>query len=339
MSRVSHFQRFTQQENHATNNTLLLLRFFYQASPAKMQLVLNSLLGTDLSVGLTFEQQVRVKGGTGVPDALIKQAQMQIYIETKRGQELDKNQIENHIDTIAKVVGTADHGDGIFLIGLTKEPIARPLCEEFVSYAKKKGIRFVAATFTQILEGLREQCAEYEQDLKSFLDDYEEYLSDEQLLEGRNRWLPVFPCGVSIRENERFGLYYDPPSRPSRHNYRFIGAYDQKAVALVGRIEAVVVTSWEKGKIDFTKEFGSLTDDHRKRIADVIRETTYYDLTKPHRFYLVDRFVRTNARKSSPGGIWGMRYLDLPKVVKGYNPRNDYSVDELADLLKVATWE
>jgi hypothetical protein len=71
MSRVSHFQRFSQPENHATNNTLLVLRHFYQSSPFKIQRVLTSLLETDLSIGLAFEQQVR--GDASVPDALIKQ--------------------------------------------------------------------------------------------------------------------------------------------------------------------------------------------------------------------------------------------------------------------------
>src|ERR1035441_45954 len=124
MSRVSHFQRFSQQENHATNNTLLLLRYFYQSSPSKMQNVMNSLLGTELSIGLTFEQQVRIKGGTGVPDALIKQEPMRIYVETKRGGDLDIEQIRRHIETIVDIeVGTSRSG-GIFLIGLTKEPIA-----------------------------------------------------------------------------------------------------------------------------------------------------------------------------------------------------------------------
>jgi hypothetical protein len=59
LSRVSHFQRFSQPENHATNNTLLLLRYFYQSSPFKIQSVLTSLLETDLSIGLAFEQQIR----------------------------------------------------------------------------------------------------------------------------------------------------------------------------------------------------------------------------------------------------------------------------------------
>lgn len=59
MSRVSYFQRFSQRENHATNNTLLLLRHLYQSSPFKIGRVLTSLVEAELSIGLMFEQQIR----------------------------------------------------------------------------------------------------------------------------------------------------------------------------------------------------------------------------------------------------------------------------------------
>ena len=65
MSRVSYFQRFSQRENHATNNTLLVFRYFYQASPFKLKGVLDNLLDSDLSIGLVFEQQVKL--GSSVP--------------------------------------------------------------------------------------------------------------------------------------------------------------------------------------------------------------------------------------------------------------------------------
>ena len=339
MSRVSHFQRFSQQENHATNNTLLLLRYFYQSSPSKMQNVMNSLLGTELSIGLTFEQQVRIKGGTGVPDALIKQEPMRIYVETKRGGDLDIEQIRRHIETIVDIeVGTSRSG-GIFLIGLTKEPIADRDRKQLAALAASKGITFAAVTFSQIIEELRANCAVFEQELRSIVDDYEAYLNDERLLEGRNRWLPIFPCGVSIAENERFGLYYQSPARPCLHNFRFIGAYDQKAVALVGEVEAITVVSWADGKPSFSTEAGKLTEGHRARIRLAVEQTSYYNLKDPNRFYLVDSFLRTNAKKTSSGGIWGMRYLDLARIIPDYNQRKNYSTAEMAEMLARATWE
>jgi hypothetical protein len=160
------------------------------------------------------------------------------------------------------------------------------------------------------------------------------------LLEARNQWLVVFPCGTSIVENARFGLYYEPASRSSKRNYRFIGVYNQKTVSYVGAVLTIAITTCDNGKINFSEEIGKLTDDQRDRITRVIEETRYYDLkANPNRFYLVDCFAATDCRKTSPGGIWGLRYLDLPKLIKDYNPRREYSTAQLAQALKGTTWQ
>jgi hypothetical protein len=335
LSRVSHFQRFSQPENHATNNTLLLLRYFYQSSPFKIQRVLTSLLEAEVSIGLTFEQQVR--GDASVPDALIAQEPMRIFIETKRGGAVDAEQIRRHFKSIVQPAGT--RGSDI-LIGLTKEQIAESDRKSLAAEGADHGITFAALTFSQVVEALRAQCADFERELLSIVEDYESYLAEEGLLEERNQLLVVFPCGTSIAENARFGLYYEPPSRPCKRNYRFIGVYNRKTVAYVGMIEAIAVASYKDGVASFTEEVGELTDDQRDRIRNVVRETPYYDLKDdPTRFYLVDSFVPTEAKKTSPGGIMGLRYLDLSKIVPGYNARKDYTSAELATALKGATWE
>jgi hypothetical protein len=61
LSRVSHFQRFSQPENHATNNTLLVLRRFYDSSPNKIQRVLTSLLETELSNGASSSRHLSAR--------------------------------------------------------------------------------------------------------------------------------------------------------------------------------------------------------------------------------------------------------------------------------------
>jgi len=338
LSRVSHFQRFSQPENHATNNTLLVLRYFYQSSPFKIQRALTSLLEADLSIGLTFEQQV--KGDASVPDALITQEPMRIFIETKRGGDLDSAQIRRHLKSIAQHSGGTGRSDGTVLIGLTKEPIAESDRKSLGAEAALQGITFAAVTFSQIVEALKAQCADFERELLSIVEDYDSYLAEEGLLEERNQWLVVFPCGTSIADNARFGLYYEPPSRPCKRNYRFIGVYNRKTVAYVGTVEAIAVASWSDGVVSFTEEAGPLTDNHRKRIASAVEETHYYDLKgDPVRFYLVDSFIPTDAKKTSPGGIMGLRYLDLSKILPAYNPRKDYTSEELAAALREATWE
>lgn len=340
MSRVSYFQRFSQPENHATNNTLLLLRYFYQKSPFKVQNVLNSILNVELSIGLTFEQQIKDKGGHSVPDAQIKQEPMRIVIETKRGGELNSDQILRHLDSIAQGKKEKSFTGGNVLLGITKDPIGDSDRKALMEEAASRGITFAAATFSQIAEAFRDQCEDFEQELLSIVEDYEEFLTAETLLEVGNRWLVVFPCGVSIAENKRFDLYYEPPSRPCKRSYRFIGVYDQKSVRYVGTVEAITIVSHSKGKAIFSEEAGHLTESHRKRIMSVMDETTYYDLKgSPTRFYLVDSFIPTDAKKTSSGGIWGIRYLDLPKMIPDFNPRKKYSSADLAEQLKKAIWE
>ena len=116
--------------------------------------------------------------------------------------------------------------------------------------------------------------------------------------------------------------------------------YNRKTVAYVGTVDAIAVATTSDGVISFTEEAGQLTDAHKKWITSAIEETSYYDLkAETHRFYVVDSFVSTDAKKTSAGGIMGLRYLDLSKIVPAYNPRKDYTSEELAAALKGTTWE
>lgn len=72
----------------------------------------------------------------------------------------------------------------------------------------------------------------------------------------------------------------------------------------------------------------------------MVDETLYYDLSSdPHRFYVVEFLAATDARKISPSGIRNLRYLDLSKIFAGFNPRREYTTNELATALKGTTWQ
>ena len=164
------------------------------------------------------------------------------------------------------------------------EHVRQSLSEE----AARHGVAFVNVTFSAILEALRQECADYERDLLAIVDDYETYLSEEHLLDERNRWLLVFPCGTSVTENANYALYYEPQDRRLASNCRYLGVYTRKAVSYVGVIKTIVVrTPGEKGKPRFLEEVGRLSEDQKARIAKVVEVTDYYDLDSgPLRFYL-----------------------------------------------------
>ena len=335
MSRVSYFQRFSQPENHATNNTLLVLRYFYQSSPFKLQRLLTSLLEVDMSIGLSFEQQIQ--GEASVPDALISQEPLRIFVETKRYGKLDTVQIRNHCESIAK--DGRHRGD--VLIGLSKELVGEADRKAMLAEAAARGIIFVNITFSQIVEALKAQCADFERELLAIVEDYETYLTEEGLLDDRNRYLLIFPCGTSIAENAKFAIYYEPPARRLKKGYRYIGVYNKKTVAYVGVVQAIAVAAFaENGTVSFTEEMGRLTDEQKERVKATVTATPYYELAaNPHRYYLVDEFAPTSARKVSSGGIMGHRYLELSKLAGSYNPKQDYTSAELAAILALAIWE
>ena len=343
MSRVSYFQRFSQPENHATNNTLLVLRYLYELSPVRLQRLLTSLLDVELAVGLSFEQQVRM--GHGVPDALISQAPLRIFIETKRGGHLDVEQITRH----CKGIAAAGKRPGDVLIGLTKEALAEQNRIALEAVAGEHGVAFVATTFTRIANALRRECADYERELHALVDDFAAFLTEEGLMDERSRWMFVNPCGISYEENVRFSLYYEPPSRRLASNSRYLGIYKNKLVSHVGVITAIAIaTIGEDGKQAFKVEAGTLTEEHKTRISDVIAATAYYELADgPCRFYLADKIEPTRVVKTSAGGIRGRTYLDIPKLVatREDKPRATWSNRaectslELAELLEGSTWE
>jgi hypothetical protein len=330
MSRVSYFQRYSQKENHATNNTMLLLGHFYQASPFKLERALNSLIGQELAIGLSFEQQVRGQGS--VPDALISQNGFRVYVETKRGADLDVSQIQAHLDHISE---THVEGKEDILLGLTKTPIIPSQENELLEYAKNKSVVFSAITFSQIVDALKGECSTSDQILVEVLDDYEEFLRSEDLLNDSNRWLAIFPCGQSYGENRDFGIYYTDPKRPVRRVGDLIGIYAQKTVSLIGEVIAVVLSSPAAERPVLEIESGELNEEGLNRIQDMIAATSYYNLSsEPHRFYVTSGFHETSIKKASLNGIQGMRYLDLVELVTSFDLANKHQIEDLAEMLK-----
>ncbi|MES1930490.1 hypothetical protein SADO_14609 [Salinisphaera dokdonensis CL-ES53] len=58
MARTQLSQRYSGRENTVTNNTMLLLSRIYSFSPLRLESLLSELFdGTDISIGLTFQQQ------------------------------------------------------------------------------------------------------------------------------------------------------------------------------------------------------------------------------------------------------------------------------------------
>jgi hypothetical protein len=173
---ISYFQRYSQRENHVTNNTLLVLRHLYQTAPGKLEQVVRELVGQEsISLGLTFHQQTR--GSASVPDGLISQSPFRLYLETKVGPSLDRDQIQRHIRSIADE-RTPAKGEA-FLLGLSTEPMPAAEKEVLAAEARATGVVFAPTTFADLVAALDAACASHDVALRAVLDDFNEFLASE----------------------------------------------------------------------------------------------------------------------------------------------------------------
>ena len=338
MSEINYFQHYSQSENHTTNNTALILRHFYRESTRKLEEVLSS-LDVPLDIGPVFRQQIR--SSQSVPDALISQQSFNIFFEVKGGgQGIRDNQIENHIRSIKNDDKLTSQK---ILFTLTREPIPTDQADRLSDLAKGEGIIFKAITFSELLEALKQFCAPHETELQDILDDYERYIESVGLLPP-GEFMHAVSVGISIKENIKFRLYYDPiydnrfKLRPSS---KFIGLYANKCVSYVGRLNAVVAGDLdEKGefevqKVEFPASDYKPTAEELQRITDAINVCSSYfpSVGEGHRFHLFSEFEETKFHKESKYGIRRSKSFNLPSLF-GENKNKEYETAEVAEKLR-----
>jgi len=314
VANVSFFQRYSQKENHVTNNTLLVMRHLYQNSPDKLEQVLRELLGDDkIEIGPNFTQQQRV--ANNVPDAMIAQAPFSLYFETKLSQALDLGQLKRHVESIASQ--RERNEVETILIGLSTARMLTKDEDSIATFAKERGVLFRSVSFSDIRDAVLGACADYEASLRAVVEDYIDFLSAQGLLYASEDWMLTVPCGVSYAENQRFGIYYDGADRPSRSPCRFLGIYKDKRVSLVGLIKAVLICTYEAGEVFVQAvERGSSDPEALDRIRQIVEATSYYDLKgEAVRFYVVDGFEATDLVKASKGPVRGAQYLQISPII------------------------
>lgn len=316
MAGVSHFQRYSQRENHVTNNVMLVLRHLYQTAPGKLEQVIRDLVGQEaIGIGLTFSQQTR--GAASVPDGMIAQAPFRLYIETKLGPRFDLDQLNRHIESIADARRANPALGEAFLLGLATETMDTSAKAAVMENALARGVIFAEATFAEVVERLREVCAPHDVALAAILDDFADYLDGEKLLDRGDDQMLVAACGQTFAENARFGVYYHEVDKPRRSSSAFFGAYRNWHVGLVGRIDAVLVCDYADGKARLINaERGHATPDALARIAGIIEATPYYDLkTTAHRFWVMDELAETQLSWRGRVAVRGAQYFRLAPIL------------------------
>ena len=350
MRNVSYFPPYSQEENVVTNTVLLLLSHVHRLAPGIFANLLTTITDIEYAVGPTFQNQVRVPGGSGRPDALIQQAPFEIYVETKPGGELSANQIKAHLATIKKnetVPGAS------ILIGLTGTAIDTALYKKLRDLGKLKKVQFFATTFSDIADILESASADYRTDLNLILEEYRAFIHERNLVPISENRLLVNPCGTSYVQNKLHCIYHDQPGR-SKAFCKYLGIYKDKSVSLIGKVLAVVTARIEGKRVVITKnhqlswtrgEPHQPTKEELNRILGIVDGSDYYNLRHEEvRYYIVDRFVETDFRKTSKHGIFGHRYFNLdgsgnepgavPELFKNQKP----SLEMIASALAGKTW-
>ncbi|QIN77522.1 hypothetical protein GBA65_02270 [Rubrobacter marinus] len=341
MSKVHYFQRYSQRENVATNNTLLLLSRLYAHDPSYLAALLNDLLEPTepIKVGPTFTQQ-RSHEGASVPDALIEQRSFKLVVEAKRGTEATLAQLKEHLnafkdeETKVLVLLTPTEQTDAFKEGLRKA------VKEFNVQSAEKGKEVVdlCTTFEKIINSFGAILADHDHEMRELLEDYEEYCYEETLLPQRDSWLRAVPCGKTFEDNKELKLYYQPVTRSSRE-HKYLGIYKDKQVRFIGKVQHIVEADLVEGEL--SGKLDGLGSGERTRIEKAIMKAKNiegYDISTGHKFFLVEEFHETSFEKVSPGGLQSQRYFDLVNELGLKNAKELPEVAEIAPLLSEKKW-
>lgn len=326
MTQVTYFPRYSQKENHVTNNTLLLLRHLYEFNRLKFAKFLEE-LGDDAidiaeRLGLQFKQQQPTI--SSVADGFVTQESIKVVIESKLdGNAFNRDQLLRHLSAFDQSRGP----EGQLLVLLSpNDPDDAPTAGFKVPVLR--------TTFQQILTAARNCLSEHEEEMIAIIDDFEQFCSDEKLLPRDRFTMFTPPCGRSFESNLKHRLYYCPAERHVR-KATFLGIYKKKSVRAIGRIEKVVTCrriDLDRGKVEIENDL-PVTDKEKQRILCATRE--WDSELDNHKFYLCNEMVETDYKKKSGGGMLKHRYFDLGHIL---DVQDLPGINEISQRLRCKAW-
>lgn len=333
--KLHYFQRYHSKENVVTANTMLLLSRLYSYDTNKFFRFLSNFLPEALSVNLSFNLQDN--NGCSIPDATIEQPSFKFVIETKLYSKFDSEQLICHLNSFK----TQD-----YKILLTLDP--RPLDKVFEMELKKQldkyneenntNIIHRHLTFERLVNIVQDLIEDRDYDLKSIIEDYQDYCYSEGLIPDSWKRMRVQLAGTTFELNKNLNLYYDNAARGfSGHAY--LGLYNQKAVRAIGKICAIATAIYKNNELQVNVEDGNITTDMIEKIKIAIEQSKNfgYDLTNfEHRYFFVDKFYETNFKKITPYAPMGTRFFDLCSILQTDNLPD---TEKIAEILFSKTWE
>jgi hypothetical protein len=303
--------------------------------------MLNTLvLGEDESPEITFELQVA--GDDSVPDAVISQKSFKIVVETKLYNQFGKQQLINHLNQFGseeiKVLLTID-----------PKPMKKALYDEFAAELKQYNadnmerlihpIKHVNLTFEQLVEAMEDIVDDRDTEIIAVLEDFKKYCFDEKLIPDGYKWMRAVVAGTTFQDNIDLNLFYDKERvKSSEHGY--IGLYKDKSIRAIGKLKKTIIAELVDGELKYRTENGEpATQDEIDRIKEAIQRASDYGYnlrTVSHRYFIVDRFLPLDFRKSSKNPIQKSKFFNLGEMLQ-YKTMPD--TETIAKDLDGRTWE
>jgi hypothetical protein len=325
---ISIFSNYSKRENRVTNYCLLLLKMLYEENPNFLGEVLTNLLGDPVSgkIGVSFAQQAKKENS--IPDGIITQPGVSVYIETKNSDWFYDAQLSNHLDALSKdVAGTKI----LIALGNFEEDTADRFkhIQELVKAQYKDEMIFSAASFEDLLAAL--QVGGLEKNLLDAIADFQNFLNEEDLLPSWKKLLDVISCGAFPDDVLKGGVYMCPAA-PGAYNHdrcKYFGMYRDKRVEKIALIEAVVdihETGDEHLKWKNVRQKDKELKHRAREIAEKLRPGE-----EPTRVFLLGELFDTDFRKDSSGGMRTKTYFNIEHLEVD-------NAEELAEKLHGKVW-
>lgn len=317
MAVLNQFQQYSQGENTVTINVLLMLSNLYEINPKYYEEFIKGLTedSDNYEVIPNSRQQIGNKGG-GIIDGHIQVKATKIIIETKlHGLEW--------IEKLVKYGNSFEKNEFSLLFHLSSNKYANQKTEEIekkLSELKDVGkINFFSLTYQDLVDQLKELASnyQYEHYLQRLNEQFEAYCIGMNLMPRSNHILRAMACGQSFDLNVKYQFYFDLANR-GYSSFNYLGIYRWKSVRYIGRVENMIHADWDEEmglKVKYSRY--DITADQEKRLIEAIQESLKkgWGVDYDHRFFLLKDFEKTDFKKTSPGGIFRVRYFNLDNTL------------------------
>lgn len=339
--KVHYFQRYNQKENVDTANTMLMLSRFYEYNSNKFfELINNLILKDDETPELSIELQQTKNSNMSIPDAIISQKSFKIVVETKLHNQFNEEQLIRHLYQF-------NNEDIKVILTIDPRPMKESMLKKFEKYIDeynsenygKTPIKHVNITFKVLIDEMEGVIDDRDYMIQDILEDYKRYCLDEKLIPDSYKWLRALTAGTTLDDNLELNLYYDDGNRGySEHGY--IGLYSQKSIRAIGKLKKIIQASNINDEFYVETIMGDkATDDEIERIRNAMEKSKKYGYNigdRLHNYFIVDKFVKTDFKKSSKNPIVKSKFFNLSEMLQ---VEQLPAVEEIANILNNRTWE